>query len=360
MKVKLLDLAAETASLDGALEAAAARVLRSGQFILGEEVAALERAFCERSGRRAAVGVSSGSDALLVALWALGVGPGDEVVTTPLSFFATVGAIVRLGARPIFADIDPATFNLDVDDALRRITPRTRAIVPVHLFGRPLPLERLIGSGVPVIEDAAQAVLSPGVGAGRAATFSFFPSKNLGAAGDGGLVITDDVALADKIRLMRTHGSKPKYVHHQIGGNFRLDAMQAAILGAKLPHLPAWQAIRASHVARYRALLAGLPLVLPDDAPGHVWHHFVVRAPERDALRAYLGERGVETEVYYPLALHLQPCFADWGGRPGDLPHAERATAELLALPIHPQLAPGALEYVAEQITDFYRARASR
>lgn len=359
MKVKLLDLAAETASLGGALEAAATRVLQSGQFILGEEVAAFERAFVEQTGRRAAIGTSSGSDALLIALWAAGVGRDDEVITTPFSFFATVGAIVRLGARPIFAEIDPVTFNIDVDDVLRRIGPRTRAIVPVHLFGRPVPLDRLIASGVPVIEDAAQAVLSPGVGHGLAASYSFFPSKNLGAAGDAGMVITDDAALGEKIRLMRQHGSKPKYVHHVIGGNFRLDAMQAAILRAKLPHLPAWQQKRAQHVAEYRALLSqipGAPLVLPDETPGHVWHHFVVRAPRRDELRAYLAERGVDTEVYYPLALHLQPCFADLGGKPGQLPHAERATSEVLALPIHPQLPPGAIDYVASQIRAFYAA----
>lgn len=360
MKVKLLDLAAETASLDGALEAAAARVLRSGQFILGEEVAALERAFAAQSGKRFAIGASSGTDALLVSLWALGVGHGDEVVTSPLSFFATAGAITRLGARPVFADIDPETLNLDELHALSHVGGKTKALLPVHLFGRPAPLTNLLASGLPVVEDAAQAILSPGVGAGTVATYSFFPSKNLGGAGDGGLVLTDDEALADKIRLMRAHGSRPKYIHHIIGGNFRLDALQAAIVATKLPHLPAWQAARQRHVAEYRARLdaiPGQPLRLPSDAPGHVWHHFVVRAPRRDELRAHLAEHGVETEVYYPLALHLQPCFAELGYHPGALPHAEAATQEVLALPIHPQLQPGAIEFVASQIAAFYSRR---
>jgi dTDP-4-amino-4,6-dideoxygalactose transaminase len=355
MKVPLLDLRAQHVETGAAVEAAVKRVLESGQFILGEDVAALERELAARAGVAHAVGMSSGTDALLAALMALRIGPGDEVVTSTLSFFATAGAIARLGATPVFADIERDSFNLSARAALERVGPRTRAIVPVHLFGRAAELAPLLASGVPVIEDAAQALDVPGVGTqSRAATLSFFPSKNLGAAGDAGMVLTRDDAFADQLRLLRAHGSRPKYVHHVVGGNFRLDTLQAAILRAKLPWLDGWNAARRANAARYRELLGATPLVLPPDAPGHVWHHFVVRAPERDRLRAHLGERDIESEVYYPRPLHLQPCFAALGGREGALPEAERAAREVLALPVHPQLTPPQLEHVAQSVREFY------
>jgi dTDP-4-amino-4,6-dideoxygalactose transaminase len=286
-------------------------------------------------------------------LWALGIGPGDEVITTAMSFFATAGAVARLGATPVFADIDPRTFNLDPTSALARVTPRTRAFIPVHLFGRSAELEPLASTNLPIIEDAAQAVGAPGLGRlGKLVTLSFFPSKNLGAAGDAGMVLTNDAELADRVRLYRTHGSRPKYVHHVVGANLRMDTLQAAILRVKRPHLTAWNAKRREHALAYRELLASTPLTLPEDAFGHVWHHFVVRAPRRDDLRIFLRDREIETEVYYPRPLHLQPCFP--GGAEGDLPESERASREVLALPIHPDLELSQLEWVARCVGEFY------
>jgi dTDP-4-amino-4,6-dideoxygalactose transaminase len=347
VKVPLLDLRAQHQSIGSEVEAAVRRVLGSGHYILGEEVESLEAEIAGDVGLPHAIGVSSGTDALLATLWALGIGPGDEVITTAMSFFATAGAIARLGAKPVFADID-AHFNLDPDSALERITARTRAIVPVHLFGRRAEIDPLQEANLPIVEDAAQAL---GVPLRRIATLSFFPSKNLGAAGDAGMVVTSDAELADRIKLLRAHGSRPKYVHHVIGGNFRLDALQAAILRAKRPHLAEWNARRRHNAGRYRELLAKTPLILPEDAPGHMWHHFVVRAPRRDELRQHLASREIETEVYYPRPLHLQPCFS---GKEGDLPRAEAAAREVLALPVHPDLSDEQLEFVAKAVGDFF------
>jgi dTDP-4-amino-4,6-dideoxygalactose transaminase len=358
MRVPLLDLRAQYATIAPAVEAAVKRVLESGHYILGEDVAAFERELAAATGRPHAVAVSSGTDALLVALMAMNVGAGDEVVTTPLSFFATAGAIVRLGAKPVFADIEPRSFNLDANKALARVTQKTRAILPVHLFGRPCELEPLRACGVPIVEDAAQAIGLGTLGQGtRCATLSFFPSKNLGAAGDAGAVVCEDAAFADRVKLMRAHGSRPKYVHHVVGGNFRIDTLQAAILRAKLPHLAAWNAARRRNAARYHELLAGTPLVLPELREPHVWHHFVVRVPDgkRDALRAHLQAREIDSEVYYPSPLHLQPCFAALGYNPGDLPEAERACAEVLAIPVHPDLSDAQQEHVATSIREFYK-----
>lgn len=356
MRVPLLDLRAQYRQVGPAVEAAVHRVLESGHYILGEEVEMLECEIATLLGVAHAVGVSSGTDALLAGLQALGIGTGDEVVTTTLSFFATAGAIARLGAKPVFADIERSSFNLDAADALRRTTTRTKAYLAVHLFGRPARTASLQRAGLPIVEDAAQALGAPGVGKlGRLATLSFFPSKNLGAAGDAGMVVTDDAELADRLRLLRAHGSRPKYVHHLIGGNFRLDALQAAVLRAKLPHLAAWNRQRRANVELYRRGLAGSPLELPEEAPDHVWHHFVVRAPRRDELRKHLAERGVETEVYYPRPLHLQPCFAHLGGKPGDLPEAERATEEALALPVHADLSGEQIDFVAGAVREFFR-----
>ena len=355
MRVPLLDLARQHAPLRREIDTAIARVIDSGHFILGPEVEACEREVAAACGAAQAIGVSSGSDALLAALMALGVGPGDEVVTTALSFFATAGAVARLGARPVFADVGD-DLNLDVADALARVTSRTRAILPVDLFGRRAAVEELARAGLPIVEDAAQAVGAAGLGRGaKMATLSFFPSKNLGALGDAGMVLTDDAALAEQLRVLRAHGSKPKYHHRVVGGNFRLDALQAAVLRVKLARLGDWTAARRANALQYREALAGLEgLALPEDAPGHVWHHFVVRTARRDALREHLRERGIETEVYYPTPLHLQPCFAPLGGKAGDCPRAEAAARESLAIPVHPELDEPQREHVIASVRSFF------
>ena len=356
MQVPLRDVAAETAELRGDLDAAWARVLASGQFIGGPELESFERELAAAASCARAVGVSSGTDALLVALMALGIGPGDEVITTPFTFFATAGAIARLGARPVFADIDPATFNLDPEAAAAAVTPRSRAILPVHLFGLPAPVAPLAALNLPVLEDAAQS-LGAGPVLGDAAAVSFFPTKNLGALGDAGAVLTDDTELADRVALLRNHGARPKYHHVAIGGNFRLDALQAACLRAKLPRLAGWTAARRAVAARYRDLFASAGLAgrvtLPPHGADHVYHHFVLRTPRRDALRAQLAAAGIATEIYYPTPLHLQPCFAELGQGPGSLPHAERAAAEALAIPCHPHIAPETQAHVVDHIAAF-------
>jgi dTDP-4-amino-4,6-dideoxygalactose transaminase len=352
--VPLFDMAAELAPVRDDIERAIGRVLDSGVFVGGPEVAAFERELAAATGAAHAVGTSSGTDALHAIFLALGIGPGDEVVTTPLTFLATAGSAARLGARIVFADVDDDALALDPRLAAAACGPRTRAVVPVHLFGRPAPLPEV---ACPVVEDAAQAI-GTGPPAGAAAALSFFPTKNLGALGDAGAVLTDDPALADRIALLRAHGARPKYAHHAIGGNFRLDALQAAVLRAKLPRLGELTAARRAHAAAYRARLAAArvppELRLPPPHPAHVYHQFVIRAPRRDSLRAHLAAAGVGTEVYYPVPLHLQPCFAGLGYRRGSLPVAERAAAEVLALPIHPALPPAALDHVADQIAAFY------
>jgi dTDP-4-amino-4,6-dideoxygalactose transaminase len=356
MKVPLLDLKAQNAPLRGPIMDAVTRVMDSGRFILGPEVEDFEKELAAVLGVARAIGISSGTDALLVALMALGVGPGDEVVTTPLSFYATVGCIARLRARPVFADIEPESFNLDPGAAAAACGAKTRAVIPVHLFGRPASLPKV---DLPVVEDAAQSIGACRLG-GVMSCLSFFPSKNLGAFGDGGAVLCDDNQLADKIALLRAHGSRPKYVHHLVGGNFRLDAVQAAILRVKLPHLPRWTAARRANADRYRRLFAATPgippeLRLPQDVSGHIYNQFVIRSPRRDALRDHLTTQGIGTEVYYPLALHLQPCFSDFGYREGAFPHAEAATKDALALPIFPGLTEEQQVYVVGRIAAFYR-----
>jgi dTDP-4-amino-4,6-dideoxygalactose transaminase len=357
MSVPLVDLEAQTSALRGELIAAMSSVLDSGRFILGPDVERFEASLAITTGARHVIGVSSGTDALLVALMALGVGPGDSVVTTPFSFFATAGAITRLGARPIFADIDPATFDLDPQAAVAAADSTTKAIIPVHLFGRPAAMPR---TSIPVLEDAAQAIGATKL-AGIAACLSFFPSKNLGAFGDAGAVYTNDAAFADRVVLLRTHGGRPKHYHHAIGGNFRIDALQAAILSVKLPHLARWTAARRANAERYRHLFAAAKVpaevVLPSDVPDHVYNQFTIRAPRRDGLRAHLTRAQIGTEVYYPIPFHLQPCFASLDYKKGDFPHSERAAEEVLSLPIYPELSSDQQEYVVEKIADFY-ARA--
>ena len=283
---------------------------------------------------------------------AIGLKAGDEVITTPYSFFATAGVVARLGARTVFVDIDPGSFNIDSKAVAEKITPRTKAILPVHLFGRCADLDPLLeaarGRGIAVIEDAAQAIGARDASGRQAGTvgaigcFSFFPSKNLGAFGDGGMVVTGDTALNETLRVLRVHGSKPKYYHRMVGGNFRLDALQAAILRVKLKYLDEWTAARRRNAARYRELFEEAGLVsrvrLPADTPGHIYNQFVIRVKDRDKLRSHLKEKGIETEIYYPVPLHLQECFRDLGYRKGDFPESEAAADESLALPIYPEL----------------------
>lgn len=368
--IPLVDVQAQNAPLMPAIRGAFESVAASGHFILGEVVESFEREVAAHLGVPYAIGVSSGTDALLAALMALGVGPGDEVVTTPFSFFATAGAIARTGATPVFVDIDPVTYNLDPEGLSSVIGPRTRVILPVHLFGQPCspgPVQEIARRhGIPIIEDAAQAIgartaLGPVGGLGTFGCFSFFPSKNLGAFGDGGLVTTTDAGLAERVRVLRAHGGKPKYHHAEIGGNFRLDALQAAILRVKLPHLDTWAAGRRRNVDLYGHLFgeADLPpdVLTPPRAvePGHVWNQYVIRTSRRDALRAHLGKQGIGTEIYYPLPLHLQPCFSHLGYREGSMPVAERASREVLAIPVFPELGEARVRRIAAAIVTFLR-----
>lgn len=366
----MLELPAQHAPLQDQLLAAAARVLSSGNFILGgpsSEVTAFEDEMGKACHVAAAVGVSSGTDALLTMLMASGVAAGDEVITSPFSFVAAAGAVARLGARPVFADIEPQSLTLDPAAVLSRLGPRTKAVIPVHLFGRLAniaPLLRPCGErGIAVLEDAAQALGASAAGgvsvasSGRGAALSFFPSKNLGACGDGGMVLTNDPAFAKSIRLARVHGASGKFHHQTLGGNFRLDELQAALLRVKLPHLPRWTAARRAGAALYREALAGTPLGLPPADPGCVWSQFVVRVPggKRDGLAAHLATRRIGTAVYYPEPLHLQPCFASLGYRAGDFPVAEEACRQALALPLHPDLTAAQIAFVAEAIADYFR-----
>ncbi len=360
--VPFTDLVALHAPVAAALDAAARRVLASGRFILGQEVAAFERELAAALGVARAVGVSSGTDALLTLLLAHDVGPGDEVVTTTLSFFATAGAIMRVGARPIFADVDPATLNLDEARAIEALSPRTKAVVVVHLFGRVAGTGALSAAcasrGIPLLEDAAQAIGATRAGAsrGRAAARSFFPSRNRGGFGDGGAVVTDDAALADRVALLRAHGAAARMRHVAVGGNFRLDELQAALLRVKLPHLPRWTERRRAHARRYRAVLAGLPLRLPPEDAGCVWNQFVVRVVDgrRDALASALAARGIATAIYYPTPLHLQPALAALGHRAGDFPEAEAAAGDVLALPVAAELDDAAIERVGAAVRAYF------
>ncbi|OAN55059.1 DegT/DnrJ/EryC1/StrS family aminotransferase [Magnetospirillum moscoviense] len=367
MAVPLLDLKAQFSLLEADLRAAVDRVMASQHFILGPEVEALEAEIAAYCGVAHGIGVSSGTDALLATLMALGVGPGDEVVTTPYSFFATAGAIARLGARPVFVDIDRDTWNIDPALVEPAITSATKAILPVHLFGQCADMDALAAiadrHGVPIVEDAAQAIGAEddqgrrAGSVGNMACFSFFPSKNLGCFGDGGMVVTDDPALAERLRVLRAHGSKPKYHHALIGGNFRLDALQAAVLRVKLPHLDGWTAARQRNARFYDDALASLPAELlrtPTTRPGrHIFNQYVVSTPRRDALMQHLKACGIGCEVYYPVPLHRQECFADLGYGPGSLPVAEAAAMTTLALPIYPELTPAQLAEVVDRIVVF-------
>lgn len=366
LSVPFFDGSAQTEQLMPEIRQAIERVLRSQRFILGEEVLAFEREIASYLGVRHAIGVSSCTDALTLSLSALGIGPGDEVLTTPYTFFATTGAILRVGATPVFADIDERTFNLDPALARRAITPRTRAILPVHLFGQAADMDALCElaaeHSLSVIEDAAQAlgavVRGERVGAlGDMGCFSFFPTKNLGAFGDAGLIVTNDDALADAARKLRNHGFSPKHHSRKLGGNFRLDALQAAILRVKLPELERWNERRRAHAACYRAALgsvAGLTLPTEEVARRHVYNQFVVRSAERDALAAWLSECRIGTERYYPFPIHLQEACAHLGHTEGDFPIAEACARESLALPIYPELEPWMVDAVSSRILEFF------
>lgn len=369
MQVPLLNLKAQYASLRDEVSDAIQKVMDSQHFVLGAEGKALEAEIAAYSQTKHAVGCASGSDALLLALMALDLKTGDEVVTSPFSFFATASAITRTGARPVFVDIDPQTYNLDTRQLTAAINSHTKAILPVHLYGQCADMDPILalstGKGIPVIEDAAQAIGSEDRGRragsmGLAGCFSFYPTKNLGGAGDGGILTTNDEKFDQRLRRLRAHGGLTEYEHIEVGVNSRLDELQAAVLRIKMKHLDQWSNRRAEVAANYSQLLseAGLkfevvpPFVRSDGR--HIFHQYVIRVPEhRDAIAAHLREHGVGTKVYYPLTLHRQPCFAYLDYQEGSFPEAERAARETLALPVFPELTKEQQEYVVEQIRDF-------
>jgi len=366
-----LDLRAQFAAIRDEVIAAVTRVMESQQFILGPEVALFEKEFAAKFGAEHTVGCASGTDALLLALLAAGIGPGAEVITSPFSFIATAGSIALAGAKPVFVDIDPATFNINPEKIERAITSKTRAIMPVHLFGLPADLHPIVHLAnrrrLLVIEDAAQAVGSRYNGSfvgtlGNFGCFSFFPSKNLGGAGEGGLITTSNPEMAERLRMLRVHGSRKKYFHDILGTNSRLHALQAAVLRVKLKHLDAWTAGRQNRAARYRQLFdqAGLSQfvtcpVTPSADFEHAFNQFTIRAHRRDALKEHLRLAGIPSEIYYPLCIHLQAAFAQLGCREGQFPEAEKASREVLSLPVFPELIDAQQDLVVDGIAAFYR-----
>jgi dTDP-4-amino-4,6-dideoxygalactose transaminase len=372
VQIDFLDLRAQYSTIRGEILEAVSKVLESQHFILGDEVRSFEAEIATFVGASHAVSCASGSDALMLALMAAEVGPGDEVITSPFTFVATAGAITRVGATPVFADIIPDTFNIDPVAVKAAVTPKTRAIIPVHLFGLAAelePIQQIAKTGdIAVIEDAAQAINARyndrSVGTiGAFGCFSFFPSKNLGGAGDGGLVTTENPALAERLRMLRVHGSRKKYYHDIPGVNSRLDALQAAIIRIKLRHLESWTQGREERASRYRKLFEEIDLAPwiqapPDPGPRfrHVYNQFTIRCQNRDALREDLRKSGIQTEIYYPLPLHLQPAFEFAGFRAGQFPNAEKACNEVLSLPVYPEVTDGQQEAVVESIAAFYRA----
>ena len=364
MQVPLLDLKAQYAKLRDEVRPALDEVLDSQMCIGGPKVEALEKAVAAYSGCQFAVGASSGTDAILNALMSLGVGPGDEVITTPYTFFATGGCIARLCAKPVFVDIDPRTYNIDPALAAKAVTKKTKAILPVHLYGQMADMDPLMAvareAKLAVVEDAAQSIGATyrGRKAGAIGTcgcFSFFPSKNLGGVGDGGMVVTNDAALGARIAIMRNHGSKPKYYHKFIGGNFRLDPLQAAVLLVKLKYLPEWHEGRRKNAAYYDRKFAGQKKVVTPHIESwnySIYNQYVIRVANRDVVLGHLKEKTIGSEIYYPLPLHLQECFAYLGYKAGDLPHAEAAAKETLALPIYPELTDEMKDYVAASVLE--------
>jgi dTDP-4-amino-4,6-dideoxygalactose transaminase len=387
MKVPLLDLTGQYRRMQAEVDAAVARVFASQYFILGPEVQQFEREIAEYCGCAQACGVTSGTDALLLSMMAEGIGPGDEVILPSYTFFATAGSVCRLGARPVFVDIDPRSFNLIPEQVEAAVTPQTRAIMPVHLYGRMAEMDPLLDLArrrqIVVIEDACQAIGAELRGRragsiGDYGCFSFFPSKNLGGAGDGGMITVQDPAKAERLAILRNHGMNPKYHHSLIGGNFRLDALQAAVLRVKLPHLESWTEARRANALRYESLLAqaGLaapaddgdpaipvdngpfPIVLPQGFSSadsrHVANQYVIRLRRRDEARAFLAQRDIGTEIYYPVPLHRQECFAHLGYTEGSLPESERAARETLALPVFPELTNEQADYIVRSLAEFY------
>ena len=364
MEVPLLDLQAQYAAIKEEMIAAVGEVLESQRFIGGPKIAELEEKVAALSGCQYGVGVSSGTDALLASLMALGIGPGDEVITTPFTFFSTVGGIVRVGAKPVFVDIDRQTYNINASLIDKAVTPRTRAILPVHLFGQMADMEAVMEiakrNDLHVIEDAAQSITSS-LGDRKAGSFaamgcfSFFPSKNLGGIGDGGMVVTNDKNLYDRLMVLRNHGSQPKYYHEWVGGNFRLDAIQAAALLVKLPYLEQWSRRRREHAAYYNEKLTGTEIVTPTIQPGcqSIYNQYTIRIPRRDECLEYLRRQKIGCEIYYPLGLHLQKCFQNLGHKKGDFPETETAAKEVLALPVYPELTRAMQDYAVEHVLSF-------
>ncbi|MFT3714299.1 MAG: DegT/DnrJ/EryC1/StrS family aminotransferase [Archangium sp.] len=377
MSVPLLDLKAQHETIRGELDAAVKRVIDSAHFILGPEVDALETELAKYSGCTHALGVSSGTDAILMGLMAMGVGPGDEVVTSPNTFIATASCVARLGAKCVFVDVDPATCNIDVSKLDAAITKKTKLIMPVHLFGQLADMDGVMAvaqkHGLPVIEDAAQAIGAEWKGKragsiGAMGCLSFFPSKNLGAFGDAGAIVTNDSALHAKLKSIRVQGQEPKYFSKIVGGNFRIDALQAAVLRTKLPHLDAWSAGRQRNAKRYRELFAAKGIdatkirpdasqafTLPQERAGrHIYNQFSIRSARRDGLKKALAAAGIGNEIYYPQPMHLQQCFAPWGGKVGDFPEAEAAANESLAIPIYPELTEAMQHEVVDAVVKFH------
>lgn len=374
--VPLLDLARQNGPLEQEIRAAIDAVCSSGQFVLGPQVRQLEATVAEYCGVKHAIGCASGSDAILLALMAIDIGPGDEVILPSFTFFATASAVWRLGAKVVFADIDPETYNLDPTCVAKAVTPATKAIIPVHLFGQSADMaafQSIVDEhSLTIIEDACQAIgaehAGERVGAiGAMGCFSFYPTKNLGAMGDGGMLTTNDDGLADKLQLLRGHGMRPRYYHQVVGINSRLDSIQAAVINVKMPRLDTYCQLRAENAARYTQLLTdagladhlGLPVdayAASDDAGRHVWNQYTIRVPggRRDALRAYLGERGIGSEIYYPVPLHQQECFAELGYDGSQLPHTEQAAKEVLALPIFPELTAAEQQLVVAAVGEFF------
>ncbi len=378
MKVPMLDLNPQYEPIREKVFEAIKEVYDSKKFILGPQVANFEKNVADYVGSKYALGVSSGTDALLLALMALGISHGDEVITTDFSFFATAGAIARTGAKPVFVDIDPDTYNISSVEIEKKITPRSRAIIVVHLYGQCADMEPIMQIArrykIPVIEDAAQSLGSEYKDGRRAGTlgdigcFSFFPSKNLGAMGDAGLVTTNDERLFEKLKMMRVHGAQQKYYHKFIGGNFRIDTIQAAVLDVKLPYLDGWTASRQRNALRYEKMfeesgLIGEGLVMPPSAVYkkynikhyHIYNQFILRVKNRDNLKKFLDENGIGNDVYYPVPFHLQECFAYLGGKKGDCPNSEKAADEVLAIPVYPELTEEQQRYVVDKIKEFYQ-----
>ena len=364
MQVPLLDLKAQYATIKTDVLAAVSEVLESQRCIGGPKVTELEERIAAVSDCKFAIGASSGTDALLNSLMSLDIGAGDEVITTPFTFFATVGCMVRAGARPVFVDIDPKTYNINPALVEQAVTEKTKAIMPVHLFGQMVdmdPIVEIAGKhNLAVVEDAAQSITSTYKGrkAGSVGTlgcFSFFPSKNLGGAGDGGMIVTNDEQMHDRIKIMRNHGSNPKYYHKFVGGNFRLDPIQAAVLLVKLAHLDDWSQARRRNAAFYNERFADTIVETPyvDSDCVSIYNQYVIRVPKRDQLVAHLREQGIGCEIYYPHPMHLQECFRDLGHKNGDFPQAEKASKEVLAIPVYPELTNAMKDYVAETIISF-------